>query len=187
MLSVVAQIIALILAVLGMLELGKGKRAYWLMAAGHNASSGLAFLLAGVWGQPITHAIFFLQCVWGLSQWSASGEPQDVGYVTYNNKQMCMAVAVTAGVFAVAYALLAVVGKPEMAITDASMVAASITAHYMAGKRVIQQWWFWHATNAAGVALCLLSGLYISAFTFAVFGVLAVKGHRYWKRELMRG
>jgi len=184
MTSNLLQVAALILAIIGVVELGKGKSTYWFAACGQNVFSGLAFLSVGIWGQVFTHFIFFLQCLWGMRQWLSNGEPKTDGYTSYSTKQVFISLSCTILMVAISYFLLDGFSKSSFVLLDSLLVGVSITGHYLAGKGVIQQWWFWHATNLFGIALCVSSGLYISTLMFFVFGVLAIKGHLHWKSEL---
>jgi len=66
---------------------------------------------------------------------------------------------------------------------DASLTAGSLIAQWMMTRKYVENWGVWMALDVCYVALFISRGLYLTAFLYGVFLVLAAKGYRDWSRN----
>lgn len=66
---------------------------------------------------------------------------------------------------------------------DSTLTAGSLCAQWMMSRKYLENWALWMALDVAYVALFINRGLYLTAFLYAVFLVLAARGHVEWSRS----
>jgi len=96
------------------------------------------------------------------------------------------------------FALLAVVGGTYVVYTligyfspgslypvlDALVVAASITAQYLLGRKLIESWWLWLGpVNLLSIGLFFSAGAYVVMALYVAFFIHAFFALRHWYRE----
>ena len=69
---------------------------------------------------------------------------------------------------------------------DAALTTGSLIAQWMMTRKYVENWAVWVALDVCYVALFITRGLYLTAFLYGVFLVLAAKGHRDWSRSYAR-
>jgi nicotinamide mononucleotide transporter len=69
-------------------------------------------------------------------------------------------------------------------VLDSLVVAASITAQYLLGRKVIESWWLWLGpVNLISIALFYAAGAYVVTALYVAFFIHAVFALRDWHRE----
>jgi nicotinamide mononucleotide transporter len=71
-----------------------------------------------------------------------------------------------------------------MALMDAILTSGGMVATWMLTQKFIEQWIFWIIINVLSFAVMIYKGLYPSAFLFAVYELMAIKGYFEWKKVL---
>lgn len=66
---------------------------------------------------------------------------------------------------------------------DAALTAGSLIAQWMMTRKYVENWAVWVLLDVCYVALFISRGLYLTAFLYGVFLVLAAKGYRDWSRS----
>jgi nicotinamide mononucleotide transporter len=79
--------------------------------------------------------------------------------------------------------LLARTTDATVPYVDAALTAGSLIAQWMMTRKYVENWAVWVALDVCYVALFLSRGLYLTAFLYGVFLVLAAKGYRDWSRS----
>ena len=67
---------------------------------------------------------------------------------------------------------------------DSTLTAGSLCAQWMMSRKYLENWALWIILDVAYVTLFLSRSLYLTAFLYAVFLVLAARGHVEWSRSL---
>lgn len=67
---------------------------------------------------------------------------------------------------------------------DATLTSGSLCAQYMMSRKYLENWSLWIVLDVCYVTLFLFRDLYLTAFLYGVFLVLAVGGRRRWGRSL---
>ncbi|HMS55087.1 MAG TPA: nicotinamide riboside transporter PnuC [Fimbriimonadaceae bacterium] len=80
------------------------------------------------------------------------------------------------------WALIAVEGS--IPYLDGTLSVLSLAAQFLQDRKFIQNWWVWIAVNVVYVPLFIWRGYYPTAVLYAVFLILAFRGHDHWKRQL---
>jgi len=66
---------------------------------------------------------------------------------------------------------------------DSTLTAGSLCAQWMMSRKYLENWGLWVVLDVAYVTLFLSRGLHLTAFLYAVFLVLAARGHVEWSRS----
>lgn len=91
---------------------------------------------------------------------------------------------VLAVVFALALgALLERHTDAALPYVDSFLTAGSLCAQWMMSRKYLENWGLWVALDVGYVTLFLTRGLYLTAFLYGVFLVLAARGHVEWSRS----
>jgi nicotinamide mononucleotide transporter len=65
---------------------------------------------------------------------------------------------------------------------DSFTTSLSIIATFMLAHKIIEQWWIWIVVNIVSLGLYIYKDLYMTAFLFIVYGIMAVVGFFEWKK-----
>lgn len=65
---------------------------------------------------------------------------------------------------------------------DSFTTALSIIATFMLAHKIIEQWWIWIVVNIVSLGLYIYKDLYMTAFLFIVYGIMAIIGYFEWKK-----
>ncbi len=69
---------------------------------------------------------------------------------------------------------------------DALLTSGSLAAQWMMSRKYLENWAVWVVLDVAYVSLFINRHLFLTAFLYAVFLVLAARGHVEWSRSLRR-
>jgi nicotinamide mononucleotide transporter len=67
---------------------------------------------------------------------------------------------------------------------DSALTSGSLIAQWMMTRKYVGNWSVWILLDVAYVGVFINRGLYLTAFLYAVFLVLAAKGRLEWRRSL---
>lgn len=68
---------------------------------------------------------------------------------------------------------------------DAIVVASSITAQYLLGRKVIESWWLWLGpVNMLSIVLFFAAGAYVVTALYVAFLIHAAFALRDWRRSV---
>lgn len=67
---------------------------------------------------------------------------------------------------------------------DSALTAGSLIAQWMMTRKYLGNWTVWIGLDVAYVALFISRSLYLTAFLYAVFLILAARGRLEWRRSL---
>ena len=67
---------------------------------------------------------------------------------------------------------------------DSALVSASLVAQWMMTRKQLECWLVWIAADIVYVGMFIYKALFLTAFLYAVFTVLAVMGYREWRGSL---
>jgi nicotinamide mononucleotide transporter len=67
---------------------------------------------------------------------------------------------------------------------DSALTVGSLLAQWMMTRKYVENWAIWVALDVAYIAVFLNRGLYLTAFLYVVYGLLAWRGLVEWRRSL---
>lgn len=72
----------------------------------------------------------------------------------------------------------------DLSYTDSGTTAVSLMAYWMMAKKRLENWLVWLAVDVVYVGVYTYKELYLTAFLYFIFLILATMGYFDWKRDL---
>lgn len=88
-------------------------------------------------------------------------------------------------VYNIIYYILVKFTDSPLPAWDSFTTALSIVATFMLAHKIIEQWWVWVLVNIVSLGLYIYKELYLTAFLFVVYAIMAVVGYIEWKKSMM--
>lgn len=146
---------------------------------------GAFFAQIGLPGQQwLNWGYFFVIQWWAWWHWAYGGTSQDSLPVTALSTTQRVAVvgAVIIGTLVAITAINVLAPASNYPWLDALVVAASVVAQYLLGRKNIESWLLWLGpVNAVSIALFALSGAYIVMALYIAFFIHALAALRAWR------
>ncbi|HXF24886.1 MAG TPA: nicotinamide riboside transporter PnuC [Gemmatimonadaceae bacterium] len=143
------------------------------------------FLESGLYSDTGLQVVYFVLSLYGWYEWLYGGEGRTAITVTRTSRRTW---TVLAGIGVVVWALLGTVTSrlPGTALpyVDAATTTVSLLAQWMMTRKLIENWLIWIAVDVVYVGMFIYKGLYLTAFNYGIYLVLAVMGYFAWKRSL---
>jgi nicotinamide mononucleotide transporter len=125
--------------------------------------------------------------LYGWYHWLFGGEHRTVLSVTRTPRGLWVALPVLwLGGFLLLGTLLKQTTDAALPYIDSALTAGSLIAQWMMTRKHLENWLIWIGLDVAYVGVFINRGLYLTAFLYAVFLVLASRGYVDWKRSLLR-
>lgn len=145
----------------------------------------LLFWEVGLYSDMGLQLVYLSLSIYGWYEWLYGGQGRTKLHVSRTPRR----VWVTAG--AAGVAIWAALGTftarlpgASVPYVDAATTSTSLVAQWMMTRKLLENWLLWIVVDVVYIALFLYKGLHLTAFNYAVYLVLAVAGHRAWKRSL---
>jgi nicotinamide mononucleotide transporter len=178
----------LVAAIAGMIGVALGIRQNvwtWPVGIVNVALTFVAFRRAGLYSDMGLQVVYLLLCIYGWQQWLHGGAGHDVLKVSRTPRDVW---ALLAGGGVIIWLALGTITKQfagaAIPYIDAATTSTSLVAQYMTTRKLFENWIVWIIVDIAYVALFIWRGLYAFAVLYAVYLVLAIFGHREWKKSL---
>lgn len=155
----------------------------WLCAFLSTAIYLVLFLRVSLYMQSVLQVFYLFMAVYGFSQWRAGRD--DAGEVLIHSWRVrwhAMAIMLIAGVSLLNGWLLSHTAAAAPYL-DAFVTWGSMVTTWMVARRVIENWLYWLAVDAAAAWLYFTQGLLITAMLFIVYLGIVVHGYLVWRRR----
>lgn len=87
-------------------------------------------------------------------------------------------------IYNIIYYILIKFTDSPLPVWDSFTTALSIVATFMLAHKIIEQWWVWVIVNIVSLGLYIYKELYLTAFLFIVYAVMAVVGYIEWRKSM---
>ena len=143
------------------------------------------FLESGLYSDTGLQIVYFVLSLYGWYEWLYGGAGRTAITVTRTSRRTW---TVLAGIGVVVWALLGTITSrlPGTALpyVDAATTTVSLLAQWMMTRKLVENWLIWIAVDVVYVGMFVFKGLYLTAFNYGIYLVLAVTGYIAWKRSL---
>jgi len=143
------------------------------------------FLESGLYSDTGLQVVYFVLSLYGWYEWLYGGAGRTAITVTRTSRRTW---SVLAGIGVVVWALLGTITSrlPGTALpyVDSATTTVSLLAQWMMTRKLIANWLIWIAVDVVYVGMFIYKGLYLTAFNYGIYLVLAVMGYIAWKRSL---
>lgn len=156
--------------------------------------TGLVALLMYTWiyyeaklyAEALLQVICFALMIYGWYEWLHGGANRKELPVT-KMPRWAWASGVLAGVLLAAATIwiqLTYTDNPNPYV-DSSLFAWSLVAQWMTARKWIESWGFWLVINTVSIPLYIVRGLWPTVVLYIALWILAIMGHREWRRTLL--
>ena len=157
----------------------------WPTALINVALFSALFLESGLYSDTGLQVVYFVLSLYGWYEWLYGGAGRTAIAVTRTSRRTW---AVLGGIGVVVWALLGTITSrlPGTALpyVDAATTTISLLAQWMMTRKLVENWLIWIAVDVVYVGMFIYKGLYLTAFNYGIYLVLAVMGYIAWKRSL---
>jgi len=157
----------------------------WPTALINVALFSALFLESGLYSDTGLQLVYFVLSLYGWYEWLYGGAGRTALTVTRTSTRTW---AVMGGIGVVTWALLGTITSrlPGTALpyVDAATTTVSLLAQWMMTRKLVENWLIWIAVDVVYVGMFVFKGLYLTAFNYGIYLVLAVMGYVSWKRSL---
>lgn len=129
---------------------------------------------------------FFVIQLWAWPHWVLGGEARrelSITMLTLRGRILMLA-ALALGTMAIYTTIDLLVPGSLYPILDATVVASSIVAQFLLGRKKIESWVLWLGpVNLLSIALFFIAGAYMATALYVAFFIHAAFALRSWRRE----
>lgn len=125
--------------------------------------------------------------IYGLFVWLAKKDidNSDIKIRNIRRKEIIKYLVASVLIYNIIYYILAKYTDSPLPAWDSFTTALSIVATFMLAHKIIEQWWVWVLVNIVSLGLYIYKELYLTAFLFVVYAIMAVIGYMEWKKSLL--
>ncbi len=180
------QIISTILALLGVFLAAKQNSLKWPLGIIANCIAIIVYKDSGLYIKAILANIFILDSFYGWYQWMYGGYQKSKLPVT-KSKPRTLIILFILGSFLI---YLSGLITHKYTLTTVSYWEAfailSIIAHWMMARKKIENWFIWIGLDILYINICIYKSLYIFAFKYLIYTIMAIYGYNSWKKTLTK-
>lgn len=174
---------AFILNVLGVWLTSKQYRICWLVNIVAVCLYMVIFYQVHLYADALLQAVFALLQVYGWYSWSKHTNQQRirVGNIAPKSRYLHLGIGAILGLGL--GSLFAYFTEAHLPWLDSMLAAMSLVATYWAAKKYIQSWGLWCVLDVIYVGMYSYKSLYLTAFLYFIFILLALNGWRMWRQQ----
>jgi nicotinamide mononucleotide transporter len=143
------------------------------------------FYRAGLYSDTGLQVVYFILSVYGWYEWLYGGKGRTALTVSRAKPRTWM---ILAALGVVTWLTLSSITKrlPGTALPhlDAATTTISLIAQWMMTRKLLENWLLWVGVDVVYVGMFIYKGLYLTAFNYAVYLVIAAMGYFAWKKSL---
>ena len=129
--------------------------------------------------------IYFVLSIHGWYEWLHGGEQKSELHVRKTTARQWMGCAIAGVLLSVALYYVSLMTQGSAPIADAVTTGFSIVGQWMLNEKLLENWLIWLAVDIIYVPLFVAAHRIPSAFLYAFFCALCVKGYIDWRKSLV--
>ena len=143
------------------------------------------FYESGLYSDMGLQVVYFGLSVYGWYEWLYGGKGRTALRVSRTPPRVWAALALIAvvlwGTLGRLTSRLPGVSLPYL---DAATTTSSLVGQWMMTRKLLENWLLWVVVDIVYIGMFIFKGLYLTAFNYAIYLVLALMGYITWKRSL---
>ena len=159
----------------------------WPIGIVNNIVYFVVFWRSRIYADACLQLFFLSVSIYGWWQWKYGGTQRPELSVQRTTRRLGLrlaAITITAGLLI--HEALRRFSNSDVPWGDATTTAISLTAQYMLGRKLLENWILWIAVNVLYLGLYCYKRLFLTAFLYMIFNGLCVMGYRGWSASLRR-
>jgi len=143
------------------------------------------FLRSGLYSDTGLQVVYFVLSLYGWYEWLYGGAGRTAIAVSRTtNKTWAVVGALAVIVWGLLGTITSRLPGTALPYVDAATTTVSLIAQWMMTRKLLENWLIWIAVDVIYVGMFIFKGLYLTAFNYGIYLVLAVLGYLTWKRSL---
>jgi nicotinamide mononucleotide transporter len=144
------------------------------------------FIGQKLYSDAIQQLVYIVLLSYGWYQWIyGKGFEKDIE-ISYSNKRLLFILFFIALLFSIAAGtVFKYYTDASLPYWDATATSLSFVAQWMIAKKKIENWLLWVVVNVMYIGIYIYKDLYLYAFLFLIYLILAIKGLMEWKKSYM--
>ena len=131
------------------------------------------------------NAFYIITSFYGWYEWLYGGKGHSERKVSRSGRKELLVLLVLVVLFTAGLGyFLNNYTNADLSYTDSATTAASLMAYWLMAKKRLENWIVWLAVDVVYVGVFLYKELYLTAFLYFVFLILATMGYLDWKRDM---
>jgi nicotinamide mononucleotide transporter len=157
----------------------------WPLGIANNIVYFVVFWRSRLYADACLQVFFLCVSIYGWWKWKYGGKDHSELAVQRTTRNFGVVMgAVTIAAALIIYEVLRRFSNSDVPWGDATTTSVSLTAQYMLGRKLIENWLLWISVNVLYIGLYCYKHLYLTAFLYVIFIVMCVMGYRNWSRQL---
>lgn len=174
------EILATLMGIIYLILSISGKKLLWLFGILTSLLYVYVFFKSKIYADMGINIYYVVISIYGWIHWSTDQNTGTLPFSRINLKQSLLLLAATVLLFFIIAFILTNYTDSDVAIFDAILTAASITATWMLARKILEHWLIWVVVDGISIALYIHKELYPTVFLFLFYTVLAVLGFFEW-------
>jgi nicotinamide mononucleotide transporter len=174
------ELLATLTGIIYLLLSVKGKKMLWLFGILSSLLYVFVFFRSKIYADMGINIYYVIISIYGWIHWSNIDSKGNLPFSRLRLKLIWQLLIVTFVLFVLIAFILTNFTDSDVAIFDALLTAASITATWMLARKILEHWLIWVVVDAISIGLYIYKGLYPTVFLFLFYTVLAVVGFFEW-------
>jgi nicotinamide mononucleotide transporter len=159
----------------------------WPISMTNDVVFFVVFWRSSLYAYSCLQGFYFALAVYGWWRWSHSESGAGKQQIRSTSRGIALGLLLaTPLAWAAVYQVLRHYTDSNVPAGDALATVLSLTAQYMAGRKLLENWLVWIAVDVISVALFLYKHLYLTAFLYGSFIAMCVAGYAAWRRTKLR-
>ncbi len=143
------------------------------------------FYKSGLYSDTGLQVVYFALSLYGWYEWLYGGAGRTAITVSRTSRKTWIVLGAIGVVMWTALgAITSRLPGTALPYVDAATTTISLLAQWMMTRKLIENWLIWIVVDVAYVAMFIFKGLYLTAFNYGIYLVLAVIGYIAWKKSL---
>jgi nicotinamide mononucleotide transporter len=143
------------------------------------------FLRSGLYSDTGLQVVYFALSLYGWYEWLYGGAGRTALPVsTTSGRTWTTLAAIGVVVWAALGAITSRLPGTALPYMDAATTTISLIAQWMMTRKLLENWLLWIGVDVVYVGMFIYKGLYLTAFNYGIYLVLAVLGFVAWRRSL---
>lgn len=145
----------------------------------------ILFYRSGLYSDTGLQVVYLILSIYGWYEWKFGGKGRTPLAVSKTKPRTWM---ILSGLAVVTWFLLSTITSrlPGTALPhlDAATTTISLIAQWMMTRKLLENWLLWVGVDVVYVGMFIYKGLYLTAFNYGVYLIIAAFGYFAWKRSL---
>ncbi len=145
------------------------------------------FAQSKLYADSILQVFYIGLLVYGWIKWNKkSNTNSELKVSTVDKGQWPTLIALTASGFAIIWFVISNFTDGHIPFWDSFTMSLSLLAQWMIAKKKVENWIIWIIADIIYVSMYIYKDLYLTAFLYFIFILLAIKGYFEWRNSLLK-